>query len=232
MPDVSDKRMLYAKEELEKIGYNSVNSADNAEFVVLGVNPKEELLSFKTPIFAGNIDKKGVFDYTKDEVFAIKNAFLTAEAAISVAIDNSDLSLINSPVLICGYGRIGKALHRYLEALTNNITICARSPEQRALAESSGANAIGFNNINCKKYRFIFNTVPHAVFNEKELKTIDKYSLLIDLASFPGGVDKHFAEHYKVKTITARGLPGKYSPKSAGKTVADTINKMIKEEGL
>lgn len=230
VPDTSDKRITYAKSELEKFGYISIENEKNADFAVLGVNP--EKLDFDIPIFAGNVDKNGVFDYTKDESFAIKNAYLTAEAALSIAIDNSDISLVNAPVLICGYGRIAKAIQRYLEAFTKDITICARSPEQRALAEITGAKAIGFEKLSCEKYSYIFNTVPHPVFNEKELKTINKDALLIDLASFPGGVDLHFEKHCKINIITARGLPGKYSPKSAGIIVAQTIDKLIKEEGL
>ncbi len=230
VPDTSDKRLTYAKKELEKLGYISTENEEDADFTVLGVNP--ERVDFDTPVFAGNVSKNGVFDYTKDETFAIKNAYLTAEAALSLAIDNSDLTLINSPVLICGYGRIAKALHRYLEAFTKDITICARSSKQRALAQAAGAKAVSFDKLNCANFNFIFNTVPHPVFNEKELKTIKKNALLIDLASFPGGVDLHFAKHYKINLITARGLPGKYSPKSAGIIVAQTIEKLIKEEGL
>ncbi|MBQ9530773.1 MAG: hypothetical protein IJR70_01750 [Eubacterium sp.] len=232
MPDTSDKRIEYAKKELEKLGYISINNSDNADFIVLGVNPEKEYLNYIIPVFAGNVSKKGVIDYTKNEIFAIKNAYLTAEAAISVAINNSDFSLINSPVLICGYGRISKALKRYLEAFTNDITICLRNPQQRAHAESTGAKTISFDELNCREYDFIFNTVPHPVFNKKELKTIKKEALLIELASFPGGVDKHFADYYKINLITAGGLPGKYSPQSAGEIVAHTIDNLIKEEGL
>ena len=198
----------------------------------MGVNPKEELLETGVPTFAGNVDKYGIFDYTKDEAFAIKNAYLTAESALALATQNSEYSLINSPVLICGYGRISKALHRYLQSFTNDITICARNENQRALAVSSGAKSIDFDNLSCEKFSFIFNTVPHPVFNEKELKTVKNSALLIDLASFPGGVDMHFAEYYKIKLLTARGLPGKCSPKNAGEIVAQTIDKLIKEEGL
>ena len=230
MPDFSDKRLTYTNEELEKLGYISINNSENADFIVLGVNP--ESCDYPTPVFAGNVDKAGVYDYTKSENFAIKNAYLTAEAAISIAIENSDFSLINTPVLICGYGRIGKALHSYLKAFTNNITVCARNDSQRTLVKALGAKAIDFGKLSCEKYCYIFNTVPHPIFNEKELKTISKNVLLIDLASFPGGVDRHFADYFNINLITARGLPGNFSPVSAGIIVAHTIDEIIKEEGL
>ena len=233
MPDISDKRLIYTKIGLEELGYISVENEENAEFIVLGVNPDEKQLSFNLPVFAGNVKSKAVFDYTKSELFALKNAYLTAEAAIAVAIRSSDFSLINSPALICGYGRIGKALHGYLEAFTKDITVCARDESQRTVAESLGARAVDFDELkHCEGYYFIFNTVPHPVFSVRELVSVKKDALLIDLASFPGGIDKHYAKHFNLNYLEARGLPGKYSPKNAGEIVATTINKIIEEEGL
>ena len=233
VPNSSDKRIIYAKKELENSGFVSLNSESGADFILLGVNPDKEMLNYDVPVFAGNVSKKGVFDYTKNEAFAIKNAYLTAEAAIAEAIRNSDFSLVNAPILITGYGRIAKALHRYLSAFSSNITICARNAEQRALAQQNGAKVISFENLfKCYEYSFIFNTVPHPVFTVRELVRISTDAVLIDLASFPGGVDKHFAKHFNINLIEARGLPAKFSAKTAGEIVADTVIMMIKEKGL
>ena len=225
-PDKSDKRMEYAVEALKNMGYRESETPD---LIVFGVNPKINK-EYNVPCFAGNVSGKGIIDYTKDEAFAIQNAYLTAEAALAVACEHSDLSLVNSNVLITGYGRIAKALHKYCEPLTKNITICARSAIAQALARMQGAVAIDFTALTeCGKYDFIFNTVPHPVFNEFELKSVKKGAVIIDLASFPGGVDRHFAEHFGLNLVVARGLPAKYSPKSAGIIVAETIDRMVKE---
>lgn len=244
LPDTSDKRLEYTKEELENNGFELVNKISNADFVVLGVNPDKKYLDYNVPIFAGNVDAatlgqgsdpclRRIFDYVKDEEYAIKNAYLTAEAAVCIAVNNSSLSLIGSPVLICGFGRIGKALLRYLEPFTKDITICARSPQARAMASSLGATTTDFDKLSdSKKYNYIFNTVPHPVFCERELKSVSSEALLIDLASFPGGVDINYAKYFNTNLITARGLPGKYSPKTSGIITAKTIERMIKEEKL
>ena len=233
-PETADKRINFAKRELEKEGFAFTAKEENADFLLLGVNPDESLLTSNKPIFAGNVkEKANIFDYTKNEAFAIKNAYLTAEAAIALAIENSDESLINSPILIIGYGRIGKALKRLAEPFSGDITVCVRNKNTAAIAQSEGAKAIDFEGLkNCERYRFIFNTVPHPVMNEKELVSVNINALLIDLASFPGGVDNHYAKMLGIKLITARGLPGKYSPKTAGKIVSDTVKSIIKEEGL
>ena len=225
-PDKSDKRIEYAAKELQNMGY--IESAD-ADFVLYGVNPKLEI-EYVVPCFAGNVCGKNIYDYTKDELFAIENAYLTAEGALSLAISSSKKSLINSEVLITGYGRIAKALHKYLMPFTKNITICARSSEALTYAELNGANTIDFCDLDkCSKYNYIFNTVAHPVFNEKELKSINKVCLLMDLASFPGGIDRHFATHLGLNLIIAGGLPAKYSPITAGEIVAKTVDKMFRE---
>lgn len=227
-PDLSDKRIVYAVNYLEKMGYSKVDFESNADFVLLGVNPDKKYLDFHKPVFAGNIKADTIYDYTKCESFALKNAYITAESAVALAIDNDDESLINNSVLIVGYGRIGKALHKILSAYTNNITICARNKNSRTLAACCCAETIDFDSLKKKNdYKFVFNTVAHPVFNENELESMRKNTLIIDLASFPGGVDKHIAKANDIKLIIARGLPAKYSPKTAGNIVAQTVDEMI-----
>lgn len=213
--DSTDKRMIYASDYLRDMGYNITKNSDNADYILPTVtaNPSSTNLP-----------------YMKCEPFLIANAFLTAESAICVAKDNSELSLLASSILIIGYGRIAKALLDVCRAYTTNITICARSSADREFAKMYGANAIDFDALKYNgDYNFVFNTVPHPVLNDAELIALPSDCLVIDLASFPGGVDKHMAYARGIKLVEARGLPGKYSPKSAGKIIADTVDKLIKE---
>ena len=50
-----------------------------------------------------------------------------------------------------------------------------------------------------------------------------KDTLIIDLASKPGGVDFNAAKECGIKTIWALALPGKKLPVSAGKIMARTV---------
>ena len=228
-PDLSDKRILFACEYLCENSFSLVRDIDNCDFVLLGVNPDKSLLKCSKPVFAGNVSGNNIHDYTKNEVFAIKNAYLTAEGALALAIQNSSKSMINSCVLITGYGRIGKALHGFIKAFTRDITICARKEEAHEYARQQGAKAIDFEELkNKSNYDFIFNTVPHPVFNEAELSALSKDSLLIELASFTGGIDKHFAKALNLNLINGKGLPSLYSPKSAGIAVGEAVITMIK----
>ena len=229
-PDKSDKRIEYACKFLEEKGIEESLFESASDFVLLGVNPYKRYLDTTLPVFAGNVSKPNVTDYTKNEQFAVKNAYLTAEGTISLMIKESDFSLINSNILILGYGRIGKALHKYLNTFTKNITVCARSEEARCCAFLNGAETIDFSKLNnLIKFDYIINTVPHPVLNKKELSSVSKSALLIDLASFPGGIDIHYSKAFELNTIVARGLPAQYSPMAAGNVVGETVLNLITE---
>lgn len=75
----------------------------------------------------------------------------------------------------------------------------------------------------------IFNTVPVLLFGRDILKEMDKETLLIDLASRPGGVDFNAAAELQIKTIWALSLPGRVAPKTAGAIIKKTILNMVKE---
>lgn len=229
-PDASDKRIHYASLRLEQDGLMRVERTENADFVLLGVNPDKTLLNHTIPVFAGNIRADNVFDYTKNEGFALQNAYLTAESALALAIQESDGSLINASVLITGYGRIAKALQELLTPLTKRITICARNREALTLAACRGAETVPLRQLAAHLNKdYIFNTIPHPVFNAPEITAMKKDTLLMDLASFPGGVDRHMAKAKGIRLLEARGLPAKYAPLAAGNAVAAAVEEMMKE---
>lgn len=213
--DMSDKRMAYACEFLQKMGYAVTNDIESADYII-------------PPVASKPTDR--ALAYMRDECFVLANAYLTAESAVSLAISSSDDTLINSSILITGYGRIAKALARMLSVYTHDITICARSDKQRVLASSNGYKAVDMSHLaDSSSYDFVFNTIPHPVFNDKELAAMNKECIVFDLASFPGGVDKHSAKARGIRLVEARGLPGKYSPRAAGLIIANTVDKMLKE---
>ncbi len=55
------------------------------------------------------------FDIFDDETFAFKNAYLTAEGALAYVILRTEESLRRLPVLVFGYGRVGKSVTKCLK---------------------------------------------------------------------------------------------------------------------
>lgn len=183
--------------------------------------------------FKQKLDEKNVkwFDYFSDEEMTVKNAIATAEGAVALAVENTPRTLFASKVLVTGYGRIAKALTKMLSAFGCDVTVAARSGVERIWASLDGANAVELEALTQKNaYSIIFNTVPHIIFTKKELYALERNALIIDLASFPGGVDKHVAKSLGVNVITAGGLPSRFSAQCAGEFIGQTVLKIIKEE--
>lgn len=170
-------------------------------------------------------------DYLEREELAVLNAVPTAEGAIEIAMRETPFTISGSNCLILGNGRIGKVLAKMLSGIGAKVTVCVRKHKDIAYCQAMGYKCILFKELLKKvsNYNVIFNTVPFLVLGEDELRNTQKDSIIIDLASKPGGVDFDVAEKLKIKTIWALSLPGKVAPNTAGDYVAETINNIINE---
>lgn len=169
-------------------------------------------------------------DYYRSIHMNILNAIPSAEGAIAIAVQETEITLFGSVCGITGYGKIGKTLAKRLLALGAEVYVFARSEEALSWAEADGCSAYPINNIaeNIGNLDIIFNTVPAEVITQKALENTKESVVLIDLASAPGGIDREAASRLSKRIVYALSLPGKYSPKSAGKYVADCIINMLR----
>ena len=178
------------------------------------------------------------YDYYEDEIFTIKNAYLTAEGALQLAMASIKGSIRQAKCAIIGYGRIGRALGEMMKAIGANTTVFARKEEMLVWAEHTGlyVNKIVPGKESSlevlSEFDIVFNTVPERIITNEILLGITSKTLLIELASPPGGFDPDIAEQCEVNFIKAGGLPGKYAPITAGRIVGETIVKFLKKEGI
>ena len=180
------------------------------------------------------------YDYFNTEELLIKNAVPTAEGAIGIAVDKMPKTIFNSKIAIIGFGRIGEALAIRLNALGAKVSVFARKGISIAQAESKGLNGvkIEFNNgvSSLSKlasgFDLIYNTVPYWLITEEIIADIPKSTLVVDLASAPGGVDLVAAKKYNLNLIHALSLPSKTAPVSAGEYMAESILNIISEESV
>lgn len=174
-------------------------------------------------------------NYFEREELQIKNALLTAEGAIAEGIMETPVSLLGAKVAVLGYGRIAKLLCEKLSLMGAIVTVFARKKSDRADAFCHGATAFSFENDFCRQisegFDLIYNTVPTLVVNASTVACMNPNTVYIDLATAPGGIDFEAAKQHGIKAVQAWGLPGKVSPKSAGRIVAETIVQILTEEG-
>lgn len=233
VPYTEDKRMIYAKNFLEKKGFLSTDNTEYADFVLLPVPVKKHMLENLNGklAFYGMGDYENGYDYMKNENYVLKNAVLTAEGAVSYLEENTPYSLVSKKILIVGYGRIAKALHKILSAYGAEITVCSRSEESRSLAVFNGAKHIFFEDLKSKNdFDIIINTVPHIVLTKQELSMVKKDAVILDLASFPGGLDTLVASSMGIKVLNGKAMPIRYTVETAGELIGEAVYNIIREE--
>jgi dipicolinate synthase subunit A len=163
-------------------------------------------------------------DYFNSEALTVKNAVLTAEAAVSLAVNGTDRSIFGSNVLVIGYGRIGKQLAKYLKVLGADVTATSRNSGTRAEITIGGFNSA--DTYDCRNiaqnFDYIFNTVPSNIMDSSFFGNCKKTAFVEDLAT-DSGTDLAAATKYGINAAVYSGLPGKHSPVTAAKFIADEI---------
>lgn len=216
----------------------SINTPFSDECTVLD----DELIGIliKKPVFIAmkdkflkaypQFEKAEIFDYAAKDEFAILNALPTAEGAVEVAMNKFEGTIAGSRCLITGYGRIGKVLAEMLKNLKAEVTVSARKPSDMAFAQAFGYDEINTNKMSdVRNFDLVFNTVPSMIFNRELLLNTDKNTIIIDLASLPGGVDFEAAHILGIDAVRALALPGKCAPKTAGEIIKKTVFNTIEE---
>ena len=165
-------------------------------------------------LIGGNLAGPGV-DLLQDPFFLAENAAITARCAIAL-MDQERKGL---PVLVLGWGRIGKCLGKFLAEAGAEVTIAARKAADVAMIRALGYRGIFLQDASASGFGAVLNTVPAMVLDASGCRTD---CLLMELASTPGITGE--------KIMDARGLPGKYAPEESGRLIARTILRLLKEE--
>ena len=222
----------YAVQELENRGITFTDSpCDRVTHLLLPVPCRlsaEELsdllgqLPKNITVLGGFLDRpelKGYrcFDLLKDPRYLAKNAMITAYCALALAEKEMTVTWEDCPVLVLGWGRIGKCLGSLLKNLGAQVSIAARKEEDLSMISALGCDGRNIRTLDCilRRYRVIFNTVPYPVLSRAQTRLCREACILVELASSPGMDAPNI--------IDGRGLPGKLAPESAGKLIARTV---------
>ncbi|MDR0286984.1 MAG: dipicolinate synthase subunit DpsA [Clostridiales bacterium] len=178
-----------------------------------------------------NVKKIKVFDLMEREDMAILNAIPTAEGAVQIALEEMPITLHGCRVLVTGYGHVGRVVANKLNSLGAKVTVAVRKSRDNAWLETETIGHIEYGKLpeRMEKYDLVINTVPAQVIGKKILEKVRNDTLIIDLASKPGGVDFDFAASNKIKVIHALSLPGKVAPVTAAGNMQKVIFNIIRE---
>ena len=155
-----------------------------------------------------------VIDLLKDPQYLVENAAITARCAPKLV----DADWRGLPVLVLGWGRIGKYLARELREFGAEVTIAARKSGDLETAAALGYGTIPISDAKqaLSRFQVVFNTIPAMVL---PLGAWD--GIAVELASKPGMSGGNI--------VDGKGLPGRLAPEASGELIARRFLALVKE---
>ena len=238
MPLTKDNKNVYAPLSDKKVSLEELKKISEGKKLIAGKIPSdfEEFQNKNSPLNSSEIfnnqkmqPRIKCFDILKDEATTILNTIPTAEGAIQIAMEETDYTLSGMNVLVIGFGRVGKTLANMLRKTGLEVYCEARKETDLAWIKAYGYKPIPLEKMknNLCKMDIIFNTVPFQILDKSTLILLNKNTLIIDLASAPGGVDYDVAEKLGIKAILASALPGKVAPNTAAEYIKNFVYRVI-----
>jgi dipicolinate synthase subunit A len=169
--------------------------------------------------------------FDRDDV-AIYNSIPTAEGALMMAIQHTDITIHGSQSMVLGFGRTGFTMARALHGLGAKVKVGVRRSEHFARASEMGFEPFYTGALlqNAGNIDLLFNTIPTMIVTAQIIANLPSRAVIIDLASKPGGTDFRFAEKRGIKAMLAPGLPGIVAPKTAGRIIAECLAQLIMDD--
>ncbi|MCM3569050.1 dipicolinic acid synthetase subunit A [Neobacillus mesonae] len=168
--------------------------------------------------------------FSRDDV-AIYNSIPTVEGTIMMAIQHTDFTIHGSNVAILGLGRCGMSIARAFHALGAKVKVGARKSEHLARITEMGLEPFHLTDVEKEitDTDILINTVPQLIVAAGVIAKLPPHTLIIDIASKPGGTDFRYAEKRGIKALLAPSLPGIVAPKTAGQILADVLIQLLQE---
>ncbi len=160
----------------------------------------------------------------EQEAFARLNAIPTAEGAVAEASRLSGRTAWQTSALVVGAGRCGLALVRVLGALVASVACAARDEDALATARMLGARPVPWGDLGrgVGQAEWVFNTVPAPVLGRAALRGAALGTVVVDVASRPGGTDMEAAAEMGLTAVLVGGLPERFAV-TAGHILAEAV---------
>ncbi|WP_335870767.1 dipicolinic acid synthetase subunit A [Bacillus sp. 2205SS5-2] len=169
--------------------------------------------------------------FERDDV-AIYNSIPTVEGAIMMAIQHTDFTIHGSTCLVLGLGRVGMSVARTFHHLGAKVRVGARKTEHLARITEMGLIPFRLDDLDqeVSVADIVINTIPAPVVKATSISKMPTHTLILDLASKPGGTDFRYADKRGIKALLAPGLPGIVAPKTAGQILANVLSTLLLEQ--
>lgn len=175
---------------------------------------------------------RGAIILMEDNDIIKSNAIPTVEGILADIIMNTDITIKNSNVLVIGYGNIGSYLVDSLKKLGSNVIVSIKENRDKTiLDEKRIPNVFSSDKIKMNKCinecNIIINTVPTLIIDKEYIKNIRDDTYILDVSSYPHGIDIKELEKDNIKYKIYLGIPSKVAPKTSGLILTKKINTLI-----
>ncbi|MBC7958705.1 MAG: hypothetical protein H7X94_02460 [Vallitaleaceae bacterium] len=156
-----------------------------------------------------------LIDITSLETFKLMNAIPTAEGVLSEVILKLDKTIHGSRGLILGYGYCGRRIAHSIRCLGGIVEIYTENSLEKKTVTSDGF--IHYEAItNQNRFDYTINTIPKVILKQEGVPI---KMLFIDITEFYQWESDCF--------VKMRGIPGKFSPRTAGMIIGELLNDLI-----
>ncbi|MDP7664056.1 MAG: dipicolinate synthase subunit DpsA [Nitrospinota bacterium] len=169
-------------------------------------------------------------EFEEDDERAILNGIPTAEGVVAITIQNTEECFPTMKCMVIGFGRISVTLARDLRRLGAEVWVAARRLEVRARALQ-----MGFHPLSMEEYMdaigemdVIYQTATAVLMDKEALSRVRPDTLVVEMASPPGGSDFEAAKELGARLIWARAQAGT-APKAAAGWQWNLNARLLKE---
>lgn len=159
-----------------------------------------------------------------DEQFLKENSILTAEGLIAYLIKHRRFPLYQSRILVLGYGHCAQPIISYLLAFHAKVSVGLRNASLKEEIEERGCQYTDLNHLDMNQ-DIIINTIPHVIIDKEKIDRMSQHCFVIDIASYPYGIDHHYALSKGHHCQILPSIPCRYAYGYAGAMIADVIEK-------
>ncbi|MEG1945523.1 MAG: dipicolinate synthase subunit DpsA [Lachnospiraceae bacterium] len=169
---------------------------------------------------------------SNDSVFIRANSALTGEGLLAEIIRNTPFSFRQSTVVLLGCGNCGKAVTNIMSPLCKKFYIFEQNPKEETDFYANTTTWISPNELihilpHCE---IIINTIPQQILTRKQLLLLPENCHIFDIASAPFGFSSDITAQYLLPYFRLPGIPGRFSPQTAGTIIGSAIERMIAHE--
>ena len=134
----------------------------------------------------------------------------------------------NDKICILGYGNIGKKVYEKISNKNISVVVGVKKSEDLRTLKNS------FSTLNQEDFLYnvstsdiIINTVPENIITKDILNNISDETYIIDIASYPHGVNQNLIKKNDKKYDLYLGIPGKVNPEKSGKVLLKKVKNML-----